>query len=220
MVYPFACRHVGAKCLGTYERELHRTIEEVIGRNYDTVLNLGCAEGYYAVGLARRMRAQIVAVDYNPYMLALCRALAAANAIDASRIRYRLEATHELLAEAVVGHTFVLTDVEGAELHLLDPVAAPSLLETDILVELHERAASSIEDILRRRFSESHEITAIDSEPRDETIIYPELRLMSARRRMLALVERPFPMRWLVLMRRPATRSGPDRALWASSSPK
>jgi hypothetical protein len=40
---------------GCYEHELHGEIEQLVTRGFDAVLNIGCGEGYYAIGLARRM---------------------------------------------------------------------------------------------------------------------------------------------------------------------
>ncbi len=44
-----------ARVLGAYEAGLEPVIETIIRRAYATVIDIGCAEGYYAVGLARRM---------------------------------------------------------------------------------------------------------------------------------------------------------------------
>ena len=53
-----------AKLLGCYEQPLQPFIEEAIEANYKTILNIGCAEGYYAVGMARRMpNTQVLAFD-------------------------------------------------------------------------------------------------------------------------------------------------------------
>jgi hypothetical protein len=38
------------KIIGSYECELHPAIEEIIVNNYAEVWDVGCAEGYYAVG--------------------------------------------------------------------------------------------------------------------------------------------------------------------------
>jgi len=40
------------KLLGFYEQPLQPYIEQVIQTGYPTIINIGCAEGYYAVGLA------------------------------------------------------------------------------------------------------------------------------------------------------------------------
>jgi hypothetical protein len=44
-----------AKLLGCYEQPLQPYIQQAIDAGYPTILNIGCAEGYYAVGMARRM---------------------------------------------------------------------------------------------------------------------------------------------------------------------
>ncbi len=42
------------KLLGCYEKELHAAIFMLMKEKYDVFLNIGCAEGYYTVGLARK----------------------------------------------------------------------------------------------------------------------------------------------------------------------
>ncbi len=52
------------KLLGTYEKELWPIIEEIIARDYRTIIDIGAAEGYYVVGLAQRMpEARVVAFE-------------------------------------------------------------------------------------------------------------------------------------------------------------
>src|SRR5262245_4258495 len=43
------------KLLGTYERELATVMNEICSRPFTNVINIGCGEGYYAVGLALRV---------------------------------------------------------------------------------------------------------------------------------------------------------------------
>jgi 2-polyprenyl-3-methyl-5-hydroxy-6-metoxy-1,4-benzoquinol methylase len=40
------------KIIGSYESPIHCWIIDAITRNYNTILDIGCAEGYYAVGFA------------------------------------------------------------------------------------------------------------------------------------------------------------------------
>ena len=52
------------KLLGCYEEELSASLEELIARGYDRVIDVGCASGYYVVGLAMRMpRAEVFGFD-------------------------------------------------------------------------------------------------------------------------------------------------------------
>ena len=58
------------RLLGCYEHELHPHIERLIGQTFDALLNIGCADGYYAVGLAMRMPGvPVFAHDLNPKAL-------------------------------------------------------------------------------------------------------------------------------------------------------
>ncbi len=51
-----------------------------MGAAYETVLNIGCPEGYYAVGMARHMPAtRVLAFDLNPVAQQTCVVLAAKN---------------------------------------------------------------------------------------------------------------------------------------------
>src|SRR5271170_382684 len=43
------------KLLGSYEAELQAHFERVIGTDYSAIVDVGCADGYFAVGLAMRM---------------------------------------------------------------------------------------------------------------------------------------------------------------------
>ena len=66
-----AC-HV-SKLVGCYEQPLQPFIEEAIRVAYPIVLNIGCAEGYYAVGMAARMPdTRVDAFDIDPAAQRAC----------------------------------------------------------------------------------------------------------------------------------------------------
>jgi hypothetical protein len=67
------------------------------------------------------------------------------------------------------GRSLVVCDVEGAELQLLDPLAVPALEKVAILVELHEFVVRGITDVLKKRFSETHDIEHIWQRPRSRS---------------------------------------------------
>lgn len=150
-----------ARVLGCYEAGLEPVIEEIIGRPYRTLVDIGCAEGYYAVGLARRMpQTRILARDTSAAAQDLCRALAAANGQD--RVEVGGLWTHADFALCEGGRTVVICDIEGAEGDLLDPVAAPGLAGADILVEVHEGMVPGLLARLTGRFAPTHSLTRID----------------------------------------------------------
>ena len=190
------------RLLGTYEASLHPIIETVIARGYPQVLDIGCAEGYYAVGLARRMPGTAVhARDTDPRARALCADLAAANGV-ADRLRIGPEITHADLVLCAAAPTFVLCDIEGAEGALLDPALAPALVEADLLVEVHEGMRPGLLAALTARFAPSHRVTRIDR------TLQPDLlpdwaETLSDLDRLLLLWEwRATPTPWLWMERR------------------
>ncbi|SMY07605.1 hypothetical protein [Flavimaricola marinus] len=148
--------------LGCYEASLAPVIEEIVARDYPLILDIGAAEGYYAIGLALRMpKARIIARDSDPKARALCADLAAANGV-ADRIEIGAEIDHGGLSVLGTGRSLVLCDIEGGEDALLDPAAAPDLASADILVEVHDSMVPNLSSRLSERFAATHHVTRID----------------------------------------------------------
>src|SRR5690348_12219164 len=71
------------KLLGVYESELHAAVEEAIRARPEVIVNVGAADGYYAVGLKRRCPgATVIAYEADAGQADLCRRVAAANQVD------------------------------------------------------------------------------------------------------------------------------------------
>ncbi|MEM9681894.1 MAG: class I SAM-dependent methyltransferase [Pseudomonadota bacterium] len=186
------------KLIGSYEAELHPSIGRIVETEYDRVINIGCAEGYYAVGLAREMPAvQIDAFDIDEHAQDLCRELAGINDVESCvTVGGRFEP--EDFASYADGRTVVLCDIEGAEAALLDPERAPELAHADILAECHQVDGEWTSDLLLPRFRSTHRVTEIDQQPRDFSQ-YPALEGLSDTDCFFALLERLEPARWLFL---------------------
>ena len=162
-----SCSAYVAKLVGSYEEELHETIEKIISRNYKTVIDVGCAEGYYAVGLAKRMpQAKVYAFDADPDAKRMCRGLARLNAVQ-SKVVIGGWCDHAALERLAGKDAIVVCDCEGFELDLLDPVEAPILRTSDMLVELHDLFRPEITPTLLSRFEATHNITLINTRGRD-----------------------------------------------------
>ncbi|MEA2313545.1 MAG: hypothetical protein QOI03_237 [Solirubrobacteraceae bacterium] len=186
-----------AKLAGTYERELHRVFSEWIDAEHPHVVDVGCAEGYYAVGFAHAMSQTTVhAYDIDAVARARCAELAQLNGV-ADRVRILGACEPSALNAFPEQGVALLCDCEGYERILLDPVAAPRLAGWPLLVELHDFIDASITETIRRRFQASHEIEIIEGEGREQDAQLPELAFMSSRARAAVLGEhRPGPMRW------------------------
>lgn len=152
-----------AKLLGTYERELNPYIEAVCASNFPLIVDIGAAEGYYAVGLAlRNPKARVIAFEAESKTRSELMRKVMANDVS-DRVEMRGQCEPQDLEQSLANgpKTFVLCDVEGYEARLLDPFAVPSLQRASILVELHEFNHRGISDLIRKRFVVSHKIVQI-----------------------------------------------------------
>lgn len=190
-----------AKLLGVYEQPLHPMIQALVSPEIRTVLNVGSAEGYYAVGFARRMPwARVVARDADPKAPVQVQALAAKNGV-ADRIVTGGEIDHAGFAEYDGGGTLLVCDIEGAEAQLLDPAAAPALTRMRILVESHEVLQPGVTTMLAERFKPSHRIQRVeDNGLRTVREPPPWFKRMAHLDQLLALWEwRTGPTPWLIM---------------------
>lgn len=156
------------KLLGIYERELNPQIEALIEKSPKLIVDVGAAEGYYAVGLARRLpQAQIIGYEMQPRGQQAVRELAALSGVHARvDVRGKCEPANLAAALGDESDAVVICDVEGYEEKLLDPFSVPALQRAAILVELHEFIVPEIAEVLKRRFSPTHKMTHIWQEPR------------------------------------------------------
>ena len=154
------------KLVGSYECELHPVLEELGHRHYDRIVDLGCAEGYYAVGLARHSpQTPVVAADISVAARRLCDRVRVANTAANVDIRGALGPS-EVIASVAGRRTLLVCDVEGAEEDLLLAHPASGYESTDLLVELHDFARPGVTDRVVEHFSDTHTVRLISPEPR------------------------------------------------------
>jgi SAM-dependent methyltransferase len=201
MVYPDLISAGSAllpKIIGSYESELHTIISsELLSSRYNTLLNIGCGEGYYAVGLALYPQyTKVFAVDTHLVTLRLCRYMASTNKVQRKISFYNtIEAC--LQNEHFSDRTVVICDCEGCEVEMLDPTKVPAYAKMDILVECHDFLDPSITKTLSERFSPTHHIKKIAHQSK-KRYTPPELRTLKAQINPEMLLEhRPEKMSWL-----------------------
>jgi len=184
---------------GSYEAELHQSIEAAIRKNYTTIINVGCAEGFYAVGMAIRCPdATVWAFDSSRYAQRACRELAKLNNVE-QRVKVGGTCDPETLNQLVGDRTFILIDCEGCEKELMDPQMSPNLARADAIVELHDFIDVSISSAICDRFGDSHSITIVDSRERNASDYPALLKLPSDARARVVKEGRPAGMQWAVL---------------------
>lgn len=193
------------KLLGTYELELAGIVRELCLSRPPVLIDVGAAEGYYAVGIAWCCSAtRVTAFEAEPEGRVLLAELAALNGVS-HRVRIEGFCDHAALADAMANEKcgLIICDVEGGERALLDPRIVPALVagQWTLLVEIHDHISADIADILIDRFARTHRIEEIVSRPRSfrELPATAQWRYLSRWTRTYMDEQRPGPMRWLLL---------------------
>jgi hypothetical protein len=192
------------RLLGVYETTLAPIMDEIIASDPDVIIDIGSAEGYYAVGLARRLhRATVWARDASAIARRKCRKLAQLNGVE-DRVEIGGEMTHADFDICLRHRTVVICDIEGDEVILLDPNAAPGLYAADILVECHPNHDKSCVATLMARFADTHQIIELGRDL--DTAGLPKwMDGSSDLDRLIALWEwRSTPTPWLWMTAKPA----------------
>jgi hypothetical protein len=184
------------KLVGSYELEIHPAVEAAIERGYRRVVNVGCGEGYYAVGFARRLpEAEIHAFDTDIVARQRARQLARKNGV-AERVRVKGLCHPAKLRRLVGPGTLVVCDCEGCEIRLLDPVLVPELAATDLIVELHDFIDPTISTRVLDRFRHTHRIEIFSMTDRSALRLAALAVLEPVQRKTALLEGRPEGMQW------------------------
>jgi hypothetical protein len=159
------------KWIGSYEDELHPFLEKLMQSPPSVIVDVGAAEGYYAVLLAARLPGTVVhAYEIDPFARRAQARFARLNHVSNLRINSlcTFEELEKLLGPAK-GMGLLFCDIEGGETFLVDPVKCPALRHASIVVELHETKESPGEgtrNLLQSRFQDSHEIEYVPHTPK------------------------------------------------------
>lgn len=157
MKYPLeslGTRHSIPILFGTYECELHPVIEAAIAKNFETIVDIGCAEGYYAVGLARRTGASVIAYDCDPGERRYCKEMARLNEV-ATRVTVRGWCSRSDLKKISHGRCFIVCDCEGYEFDVFSDDVIAALGHSDLLIEVHESEGKDAK-VLTECFAKTH----------------------------------------------------------------
>lgn len=153
-----------ARLLGCYEAELHPHLAAIAEEGLDCLIDVGCAEGYYAVGLARQLPdITVYAHDISEPARAACAELAARNGVS-DRVIIGGEFKPEDFEGFADRRVLVLVDAEGAELDVLRPDLSPALARMKLIVETHDVFRPGALKTLMERFGPTHDIVRVDSQ--------------------------------------------------------
>ena len=186
------------KLCGSYEVELHPLLAKIFTQRYEKVIDVGCAEGYYAVGFAMKFpQTSVFAYDIDPGAQRLCRELSRMNGV-ADRVSVCGGCEPETLRELAHERVLLICDCEGYEYDLLDNEVVGDMAGWDLIVELHDDSSGGARAAaLRARLDKSHDTVVIPPSERDPDC-FPATHFLPKRWRKRALDEgRPVKQSWL-----------------------
>ncbi len=156
------------KLLGIYERELTPFVEKACASKPKLIVDVGGAEGYYAVGLAiRNPQARIVAFEMEEKGRTALQEMSKLNNVtEQIEVHGKCEPEDLQTLLACESAPLIVCDVEGYEEKLLDIQTVQSLRGATILAEMHDFINAGISEKLLNRFDATHTIARIWQEPR------------------------------------------------------
>jgi hypothetical protein len=192
------------KLIGSYEREIQPIIEKVCQSPYTEIVDIGCAEGYYAIGLAMRIpTARIYAYDTNSEAIRLCKQMALANGVSERLFTGSFCDAKTLMSLPLTGKALIISDCEGYEKELFTRESASFLASHDVLIEVHDFMDIEISRHLRNVFESTHDIVVIqsvDDIKKAQEYRFEEIEGYTlAARRVLLAEYRPTVMEWFYL---------------------
>lgn len=187
------------KLIGSYEREIHNFIQKILVKKYDFIFDVGCAEGYYAIGLAYKLKnigrsTKIMAFDTNKEAQRMCRDMCETNDVE-DIVEIQAWCTPKYLESFDFGKkSLIIADCEGFERELFNKKNAQNLKNVDMLVEIHDWCQDEIMtlDYLKDLFEGTHKIEliyGIDDYEKAYTYNYPETATFPISERFLIFQE-------------------------------
>ncbi len=192
------------KLLGYYELELQPILNKVFQKSYQVIIDIGSAEGYYAVGMAKKYPKSVTyAVDINSEARKKTKYLANYNGIEDSR-------NFQILDEITTDFLFnldpterhlIFSDCEGFEVSLFTEDIISKLKKSDFIIEIHDFIVPGASDLLIKRFESTHQVQVVKSI--DDRFKYREINDLEISQLPLSdqiqLLEekRPCQMEWI-----------------------
>ena len=189
--------HVGFVChkvTGTYEKEIQNIIQYELLIEYDAFIDVGSAEGYYAVGMAMFSKSKkVVSFEGSDEGRKLQTELANLNDVD-NKIELYGYCDEQILKKEMLKYNEILLicDVDGYELALLNNKLNKKLNETTMIIECHNHCYERMESDLINRFSRTHTIKSIPVRTTADYNDYPNPNLIY---RILPKRYKEFPIR-------------------------
>lgn len=153
------------KLSGIYEEELVPIWNEVIRKPYDEIIDVGCAEGYYIIGLAiKKKDTTCIAYDIDEKAQMMCRNMAQLNGVDVDIKAWCTPDTLLSFADSPDKKRLLICDCEGYERELFTEETVRYLHNAELVIEAHDwrlDAEVAISQYLMNLFQKTHDCNII-----------------------------------------------------------
>jgi hypothetical protein len=198
--------------LGLYEQMVASEIYEAL-RDRTVFIDIGAADGYYAVGLVSSGRAaRSVAFDKSEKARRSIRLLAQLNRVQ-DQVEVRGQADTDTLLAVMAPNApqdcVILCDVEGAELDVFHEAAFERLSGAFLVIEIHRSQGldvASVEAELRRRSQPLFDARTLTSGPRDPLTLDEISDFAEDDQWLICSEGRGYRQTWLVLSPKTGTK--------------
>ena len=165
-----------AKLLGSYEQEIHAALSAAMDSGPARFVDLGAADGYFAVGVAHVAQMPVDAFDLSRSARSLIEETARLNNVT-GLVRTHGAATPRSVEALPLERAMVLCDIEGAERNLFSRALVENLGTAHVIVEMHSKVHSDVESVLAERFAVTHDVHVVEAVRRDPAM-YPALETL------------------------------------------
>ena len=138
----------GSMLLGFYEKEVLNSLE-VFAKDRDTFIDIGAADGYYAIGVvASGLFSESFCFELSEEGQAAIEKNAKRNSV-ADRVHIFGEANEGFMSGITekfavnLGNTVFLLDIEGAEFHVVNEAFLQEVSRAALIIEIHDWEAPS-----------------------------------------------------------------------------
>lgn len=160
--------------LGQYEQQIQNRLETLSGTKFQNIIVIGCAEGFFTMGLAKVFpNSKVVSVDIDPNTLAICRRNAEINGIS-DRCVFLSSADQAVLGGYLDNgaQNLVFLDCEGYEFSLITPDFVKKYPQATYVCEIHDfsdrgEITPDLKEKLLGAYIETHDVEVFSGEPRD-----------------------------------------------------
>ena len=203
MVYPNFYSYgssLYSKFLGTYENELNEVWERFREKQFDKIIDVGCAEGYYAVGLSKLFpKTKVEAYDIIEEARNACKMLSDHN--KAANIEVKeFFGPNDIEKLNEKSRNLIIVDCEGFEYELFTKKNVAHLRNSTLIIELHDLVNQRISPHIKNLFKNSHKIELVLSKNALEKIDGIKLiEELSIEEKLFGFNERTSLMQWMIL---------------------